>query len=301
MQLFRDYYLYNHKKFLNLVKTEMMRDLRDILQNSSPWVAQSYFKNHSRSQYLGNNKILCEILGDKKFFALADDVGFSSHMIMDGYWEFWLTKYFSDVIMPGDTVIDIGANLGYYSIIAADLVAERGRVYSVEPNPLVAALLSNSVSVNGYAQRVQVLNFALSFNEEEKRLPFFVPNQEPKNGRFVAEGENHEYLKQFGVIFDVNVGSLSPEQFDRVDFIKIDVEGAELAVLNHLKPIIHQFRPKIVCEVNFARGYGYDDVAGVLDGGEELKFLDFDSVVKPLTKQMAETQRVGDDWLICVS
>jgi FkbM family methyltransferase len=276
-----------------------MNDLRGVLQNNHPWIAKNHFTDSTRSQYLGDNKILCKILGDKKLFTIADDVGFSTHMILDGYWEFWLTKYFADNIQPGDTVIDIGANLGYYSIIAADLVATTGKIFSVEPNPLVAKLLYDSISVNGYGHRTEVLNFALSFGEESGRLPFFVPFNEPKNGRLVSEGENHEYLKQFGTIFDVDLGHLSPDRFDRVDFIKIDVEGAELAILQHLKPIIERFRPKIVCEVNFARGYGYDDVVTVLEENGELKFLDFDSVVRPLTRQMAETQRVGDDWLIC--
>ena len=66
-------------------------------------------------------------------------------MIMDGFWEYWLTKYFAEQIKPGDTVIDIGANLGYYTLLAGDLVTATGRVVAVEPNPLVFELLSKSV------------------------------------------------------------------------------------------------------------------------------------------------------------
>ena len=276
-----------------------MTNLRHILQHKARHQAEAFFTKSTRGQYLGDKKILCQILGDKKFFVMADDLGFSTHMIMDGFWEYWLTKHFADLIKPGDTVIDIGANLGYYSIIAADLVTAKGRVVAIEPNPQVCALLANSLAVNGYAQRAEVLNFALSFSGSSGRLPFFVPHGEPKNGRFVGEHEDPEFMRQHGQLSEVEVGQLSADKFERVDFIKIDVEGAELAVLDHLRPIIQRFRPRIICEVNFARGYGYDDVAKAFDTDQQLLFLDFDAEVKPLTREMSVNQRYGEDWLIC--
>lgn len=276
-----------------------MTKLQKILKFTPRHLAEEYFCSSTRSQYLGSNNILCKILGDKKFYVMSDDIGFSSHMILDGYWEYWLTKYFADTIKPGDTVIDIGANLGYYSILAADLVTATGKVVAVEPNPMVCRLLRNSVSVNGYAGRTEVHNFALSFADAPPQMPFFVPEGEPKNGRFVGENESVEHLNNFGQLFDVEVGSLTPDRFERVDFIKIDVEGAEIAVLEHLRPIIQQFHPKIVCEVNFARGYSYDQVMNVLGATEPMRILDFDAKIKPLTRAMAENERYGEDWLLC--
>jgi hypothetical protein len=54
-----------------------------------------------------------------------------------------------------------------------------------------------------------------------------------------------------------------------------------------------------VCEVNFARGYRYEDVQEALGLETELLFLDYDGEVKPLSKSMAARDRCGDDWLIC--
>jgi FkbM family methyltransferase len=276
-------------------------DLRESINNRGRSEVEKYFVNQTRSQYLGNNTVICRILGNKKFFTIANDVGFSTHMIMDGFWEYWLTKYFCETVNHGDTVIDIGANLGYFTVVAADLVSASGHVISIEPNPEIYSHLCNTISVNGYGGHVEALNFALSASTAARLAPFFVPTGEPKNGRFAGDTENLDWLAQFGSIFDVNVGYLDVERFERVDLIKIDVEGAELEVLQHIQPIIEKFRPRIVCEVNFGRGYSYSDVCNSLGGTSSLIHLDFDGVCKPLTERMAETERLNEDWLICHS
>lgn len=276
-----------------------MTPLRCILLDHPRPAAEAHFIANTRSQYLGKGTLLCQVLGGFKMFAIGADVGFTPHMLFEGYWEYWLTRHFAAMIRPGDTVIDIGANLGYYSLLAADLVGETGRVVAIEPNPEVFRHLAASIGVNGFAARTQARNIALAAPGETGTRRFFVPTGEPKNGRFMAAGEDPAWLAAHGTLGEVLLGTLDPEQFQRVDFIKIDVEGAELAVLEHLRPILDRFRPKVVCEVNFTRGYGWDDVAAAF-GTEALSFLDFDSTVKPLTRAMAETQQCGEDWLVCV-
>lgn len=276
-----------------------MSSLRPLLLNQNRPAAEKHFTARTRSQYLGKGTLLCQVLGGLKLFVIGDDVGFSPHMIFEGYWEFWLTRYFAEVIRPGDTVLDIGANLGYYTLLAADLVGPEGRVVAIEPNPEVFRRLSSSIAVNGFAPRTSARNVALAGSGETGKRAFFVPAGEPKNGRFVGLQEDPEQLAVHGVVSDVTLGRIDPEEFDRIDFIKIDVEGAELAVLEHLRPVLEKFRPKVVCEINFQRGYGWDDVVAAL-GTEALQYLDFHSQIKPLTREMAETEQLGEDWLVCV-
>lgn len=276
-----------------------MSQLRSLLLDRSRPAAEAHITARTRSQYLGQGTVLCQVLGGLKLFVIGDDVGFSPHMIFEGYWEYWLTRHFATTIRPGDTVIDIGANLGYYTLLAAELVGENGRVVAIEPNPEVFRRLSASIGVNGFAPRTSARNVALARPGESGTRAFFVPAGEPKNGRFLADSENPAFLAAHGSIGEVALGQIDPEEFQRVDFIKIDVEGAELAVLEHLRPVLEKFRPKVVCEVNFARGYSWDDVAAAF-GTDTLAFLDFDSTVKPLTRAMAETRQWGEDWLVCV-
>lgn len=276
-----------------------MSELRKLITKSKRHEVERYFTEQTRSQYMGSDTILCKILGEKKLFAIASDLGLSTHLIFDGYWEFWLTLHFARIVEPGDTVIDIGANLGYYTILAAELVGAAGNVIAVEPNPQVFKYLMKSISVNGYGGRVKAVNYAISSAAEDATVPFFVPNDEPKNGRFLLDGESAEHLAYFGRVFDVNVGTLTELEFKKVDLIKIDVEGAELQVLQSLRPIIEKHSPKIVCEVNFGRGYSYEDLQQVIGVDREMFFLGFDALVKPFTKQMADHERRGEDWLIC--
>lgn len=273
--------------------------LSTLLRSFSPALAQSVFRSQCKSQSLGDNTILCRVLGHKKMFVLADDHGFTPHMIMEGYWEYWLTRYFAENIKPGDTVIDIGANLGYYTILAGDLVSTTGRVVAIEPNPKIFELLSKSVAHNGYGATSTLHNFALSAEGESGKKNFFVPANEPKNGRILPDDAKVASHEKRGEVLSIDLGNLAVSDFDRVDFIKIDVEGAELLVLHSLRTIIEKFRPKIVCEVNFFRGYGFEDIQAALGETGDLKYLGFDAKVRPLTKEMVADQNDQEDWLVC--
>lgn len=270
-----------------------------LLRHYRRSVVHNVFRSRCKSQYIGNNEILCRVLANKKMFVIGDDVGFSPHMIMEGYWEYWLTRFFAQNIRPGDTVIDIGANLGYYTILAGDLVGKEGRVVAVEPNPFVFSLLNKTVLHNGFHARTKLHNYALGTDEETGTRKFFVPANEPKNGTILPENANLAAHEKHGEVLDIRLGHLNPDDFERVDFIKIDVEGAELGVLQSLRPIIEKHRPKIVCEVNFHRGYGFEEIQRALGETGDLKYLDYDGNVQPLTKTMVEQQTNEDDWLVC--
>ncbi len=275
-----------------------MNDLKKILLNQARHKAERYFANNTRCEYLGNDRVICQILGNEKIFAIGSDVGLTPHLIFEGYWEFWLTLHFARMIKPGDTVIDVGANLGYYTLLAANLTGPEGYILAIEPNPHIHGLLQSSIRVNGYNSYARAENIAISSATSGAKLPFFVPKGEPKNGRIIGSKDNIEHLEKHGNISEVRSGALNIGQFSKVDFIKIDVEGAELQVLEHLRPIIEQFSPHIICEVNFRRGYSYEDVQQALGTNQILQFLDYDGEVKPLSKSQAKNERVGDDWLI---
>ena len=69
---------------------------------------------HTDHLYIGDDTVLCKVLARHKMYVDAKDMGISPHLIMDGYWESWITKLLAQIVQPGFICIDIGANFGYF-------------------------------------------------------------------------------------------------------------------------------------------------------------------------------------------
>ena len=156
--------------------------------------------------------------------------------------------HLSQLVKSGDTVIDIGANLGYYTCPLADLVGSEGRVYAVEPVPVIFSVLKRNVGKRG---NVELLNYALG---EECRTIEMANDSVAAAGyfgtgrNFVSEGE----LSQDAVRFTAHMrrGSELFAELRKIDFIKCDIEGYERVVLPELKPLIEKFHPTVLVETD---------------------------------------------------
>lgn len=265
----------------------------DALRTLGRGDVESYIAARTRFAYLGNNRGIAVVLGKYKMHLETTDQGFAPHMIFDGYWEYWLTRFLADHIRPGEAVCDIGANMGYYSLLMSELVGAGGQVHCFEPNPRVSELLRATLNVNGFGQRAKVHAVALS-DTENSDIAFFIPHNDPKNARIVPAG----YAHASGQTVSVSSRKIDTMDLPRISFMKIDVEGAELHVLRGLQTLKQMHRPKIVCEVNFGRGYGYDDIVAMLGSRGELQHVDYTGKAELLTREMTERERINEDWLV---
>ena len=152
------------------------------------------------------------------------------------------------LVKQGDKGIDIGANLGYYTCPLADLVGENGRVYAVEPVPVIFSVLKRNV---GKRRNVELLNYALG--EEERTIEMANDSVASAGyfgtGRnFVSEGE----LSKDAVRFTAQMkrGSELFGGMEKIDFIKCDIEGYERVVLPELRPLIEKFHPTVLVETD---------------------------------------------------
>jgi FkbM family methyltransferase len=152
------------------------------------------------------------------------------------------------LVKQGDKVIDIGANLGYYTCPLADLVGESGRVYAVEPVPVIFSVLKRNV---GKRRNVELLNYALG--EQERTIEMANDSVASAGyfgtGRnFVSEGE----LSKDAVRFTAQMkrGSELFGGMEKIDFIKCDIEGYERVVLPELRPLIEKFHPTVLVETD---------------------------------------------------
>jgi FkbM family methyltransferase len=149
-------------------------------------------------------------------------------------------------LRPGDVFYDAGANVGFFTVLGARLVTPKGRVVAFDPVPSNAQSLRRNVELNGF-RNVTVLERALGDTSGSAVLE-------------VGVQTGHSRLKSFGTPPDhaasitVPVVSIDDvvrtEEVPPPDFAKIDVEGAEVAVLKGMRETMFEHRPKIICEVH---------------------------------------------------
>lgn len=207
--------------------------------------------------YMGNNLVLCRVLGRYKMYVDGRDIGIAPHLMLDGYWEMWVTEVLVSLVRKGMIVADIGANLGYYSLLMADLVGAGGQVHAFEPNPHMTGLLHRSLSVNGFSDRVRVHQVALGA-ENEGQVALHVPHEDPKNAHILPMGDT----LPDGVVAVPQARLDGRVDWSAIEFAKIDVEGAEQLVWAGAQGLLDNGALKtVVLEFTAAR---YNDPAAFL-------------------------------------
>ncbi|MGJ3246507.1 MAG: FkbM family methyltransferase [Elainellaceae cyanobacterium] len=190
--------------------------------------------------YMGEHKALTRNLWGQKMFVDTQDMSLTPHILLDGYWEMWLTNVFMDLIKEGMTVIDIGANIGYYTLLAAAKVGTQGKVYAFEAGQDIFETLWQNVAVNGYLDRVSLVNKAVY--KESTTLKF---SQLKRHHGSSGIGKfEDQFLKMYHddvVVSEVDAISLDEYFLDqdiKIDFIKIDAEGSEPFIFAGMKKLL---------------------------------------------------------------
>ena len=259
---------------------------RDLLEAVS--------REHSRALYMGDQMVLCRVLGKYLVYADAQETGITPHLAMDGFWEPWITLALARTVRPGWHCLDVGANHGYYTLVLADGVGPEGRVAPVEPTPRLAELLRQTLDVNGFPY-VEVLAKAAS-DSDGRTLQLVIPTHRSLNAHLAdVAGPTDETV----AVESVTIDSVTRD-WPRVDLIKIDVEGAEESVWRGMEQTIAGNRDLIVVlELNVAR---YEDPRGFLrtieSAGFALRYIDVDAEIKDVTVDRLLGEHVGDDWML---
>lgn len=188
-------------------------------------------------QHLWPNKSIIEIEGSKMYMntdELPERYGkaFRDYAIFRS-WEKSTTEMFKKVVKQGDVVVDLGANMGYFTLLAARLVGKEGRVYPFEPAPLNYSLLIKNIELNGYDNVVPIQK-AVSNVSGAVRL--FLSNEDMGNNTIYQYGDDREVVEVESVALD----EFFKDKKHRVDVIKMDIEGAEMAALLGMDRIIRE-------------------------------------------------------------
>jgi len=255
---------------------------------------ESAARQHSRAVYLGDQTLLCRVLGKYLLYADAQETGITPHLAMDGYWESWITVALAGTLRPGWHCLDVGANHGYYTLIMADAVGPEGRVVPVEPTPRLAELLRQTLDVNGFPS-VPVEQRAASATDG-KTLQLVIPARRSLNARLSEVAGPTDTVVE---VKSVTIDALTRD-WPRVDLIKIDVEGAEEDVWQGMQQTIASNPGLVVIlELNVDR---YEDprsfVKAIEFAGFALRYIDIDADVKDVTIDDLLRRQVGQDWML---
>lgn len=150
--------------------------------------------------------------------------------------------HLDQLVSPDDICIDIGANLGYYSRTLAPLVQ---RIYAVEPVPPILNVLNYNLSG---CSNVEILPYALGTENK----PITMANDSARETGYFGTGQNFVNDRGEKAVCEFQAemrrGSELFGDLSRIDFIKCDIEGYEVVVMNEIRPLLEKFHPTVLIE-----------------------------------------------------
>jgi FkbM family methyltransferase len=194
-------------------------------------------------------QVLYKILGVKNYLIVVSRLFFISYScgFLRKSKTFDCHYFIKKLIRKGDYVIDIGANLGYYSRLFAKLTGPKGKVFSVEPVTLFRKILK--INTSGF-KNTTIIPYALG-TEDDKSIVMGIPksNKYLRHGltRVLDKDENEPFE------FTFNEKMFTPAtlfgKIERCDYIKCDVEGYEIHIIPQLEFLLKPFQPIIQIEI----------------------------------------------------
>ncbi len=164
----------------------------------------------------------------------------------DGIWEPFETELVSALLTPGAVFADVGANIGYFTLLGAHWVGPDGAVIAVEPDPANAALLRRSLQYNALEGRVTLIQGAFAEQAGEGQLYLSEDNL----------GDHQTYPESGSARASLSIQTFNGSdcmrgQCERLDLLKVDTQGSEAQVVAGLLPWLHALPspPQILIEL----------------------------------------------------
>jgi FkbM family methyltransferase len=195
-------------------------------------------------------KLLIRLLGFESYLRLISFVflkTYRSGFFLNAHEQ---VRFLANLVRAGDTCLDIGANLGYFTVPLSHLVGADGKVLAVEPVPVFRTVLETNVS-RFALKNIKVYPYAL-WEEDGATVRMGTPRVEGviRHGRTQVLEETSS-AEEMPFMHEVQMRSPSSlfEELERLDFVKCDVEGYELHIIPLLLPILQRHTPIIEIEI----------------------------------------------------
>lgn len=177
-----------------------------------------------------------EFLMGHKFTLNLEDQVHSAKLLLNNIWEPIETGVLMAMLEPGEVFLDIGANIGYYTLLAANRVGKNGRVYAFEPEPLAFGILLENIRKNGYRSTTKAFQVAVGTHNGLTDL-YLGGRNAGDHRTWNSEKENREKIQ----IPTKNVNSESLIDW-KVNALKMDTQGSEMEILSNMLDFLESDR-----------------------------------------------------------
>ena len=193
--------------------------------------------------YIGNNKMLVKTVYNGLLTVSSEDKTIMPMLVTRGLFEGPLTNDFLRQLKPGHTVVDIGANIGYFTVLAAMWVGETGKVIGYEASPAVFTVLKDNITMNWLLNQTEIYNKAVY--SQNTMIKFHQSDNFQGESSIHMWTESEHDAKQFTTI-EVEAVKLDDVlcQYDTIDLLKMDIEGAEYHAFLGMMALMRQGKIK---------------------------------------------------------
>jgi len=183
-------------------------------------------------------------------------------------------KVLDEILRSGDMVVDVGANIGYFSLLSARRIYPNGRVFAFEPGARARRAMMANVALNRWANIISISDAAVGERRGRSYLQTFRAGCE----HLSVLKERAEREGNFETVPVVSIDETCAETEYRVKLIKVDVEGREWEVLRGADSTIRRWKPYLIVELSVPQqtrfGYDPDEVAAwILDRSYRLSTI----------------------------
>ena len=269
-----------------------------VMANMSLEDLRSTCRNACQTAYLGENLILCRVLANYLLYGDTRDIGIVPHLCLNGFWEPWVTLSMLRALKPGWHCLDVGANHGYYSLVMSSVIGPSGRVIALEPNRRLAEMVRKTLEVNGFNDRATAMANAVSSKSGEM-VKLMIP---PGHTGHASIKQTANATDEVMEVETVTIDQLTAE-WPQVNFIKIDVEGAEEAVWRGMRETVQRNKDIIIVLEFGANRYPNPKafLEEIVAEGFILRYIDYDTYPKELTIEECLSDRPNSYWDLYLS
>lgn len=223
------------------------RDLSEMVRNSG--ILQ-----------VSQNEVVVKLFNGLKIYLDTRDISVTPHLALDSIWEYNITRAWIDVVKRHDVIIDIGANYGYFGILAAQQTDKKdSKVIFFEPNPELVPYIHKTLSVNWLNEQSVVENMAVADKPGKAKLNVlkdYVGSSSLHTAKHIDAFMHNKMKVETQAVVTVQAVSIDDyctgHNIKQVDLIKMDIEGYEDKAYQGMRDIV-KASPNLTMFIEFTR------------------------------------------------